>query len=61
MNNALLFLLGLAVIYTISAASGPSDEVVAWVEYCEMVALHKTTGGESGWPDYKGSFEESCK
>ena len=28
-------------------------------EYCYMVHLHKTSGGENGWPAYKG--EERCK
>ena len=29
--------------------------------YCEMVTTHKTTGGEYGWPDYKGTYQEYCK
>lgn len=29
--------------------------------YCEMVAIHKTTGGEYGWPDYRGVYERACK
>lgn len=28
-------------------------------EYCEMVELWKSSGGENGWPAYKG--EEVCK
>lgn len=57
---ALLALAGLT-IYTISHASGPDDRAMAWVEYCEMVALYKDTRGEYGWPDYKGTYEEECK
>lgn len=29
--------------------------------YCEMVATHKATGGEYGWPDYRGVYERACK
>lgn len=29
--------------------------------YCEMVETFKNTGGEYGWPDYKGSYERDCK
>lgn len=29
--------------------------------YCEMVGLYKQTGGENGWPDYHGNYEEVCK
>lgn len=26
--------------------------------YCEMVALHHETGGQAGWPPYKGECNE---
>ena len=26
--------------------------------YCEMVALHHETGGQAGWPPYKGECDE---
>ena len=29
--------------------------------YCEMVETFKNTGGEYGWPDYKGSYGRDCK
>lgn len=29
--------------------------------YCEMVETFKTTGGEYGWPDYRGVYERACK
>lgn len=29
-------------------------------EYCRMVELYSTTEGEYGWPDYKGTAEETC-
>lgn len=28
--------------------------------YCQMVKLHKDSGGENGWPDYKGTYQY-CK
>ena len=29
--------------------------------YCEMVETFKNSGGEYGWPDYKGSYRRDCK
>ena len=29
--------------------------------YCEMVEAFKATGGEYGWPDYRGVYERACK
>ena len=29
--------------------------------YCEMVETFKNTGGEYGWPDYKGTYGRACK
>ena len=29
--------------------------------YCEMVLIHKQTGGEFGWPDYKETFDRECQ
>ena len=29
--------------------------------YCEMVETFKNTGGEYGWPDYKGAYGRDCK
>lgn len=25
--------------------------------YCEMVKLYKNSGGENGWPDYEGIYQ----
>lgn len=30
------------------------EEKASHERYCEMVALHYETGGEHGWPPYKG-------
>lgn len=41
---------------------GPRDELVQEQSlYCEMVTTFNNTGGEFGWPDYKGTYEETCK
>ena len=29
--------------------------------YCEMVETFKNTGGEHGWPDYKGTYRRDCQ
>ena len=29
--------------------------------YCEMVETFKNTGGEYGWPDYKGTYGRDCR
>ena len=29
--------------------------------YCEMVEIHKDTGGEYGWSDYNQNYDEVCK
>lgn len=29
--------------------------------YCEMVETFKNTGGEYGWPDYKGTYRSDCQ
>lgn len=61
MKLILIALLFGLVIYTLGHASGPSDEQMAWVEYCEMVAIYKETNGENGWPDFRDIYEDQCK
>ena len=47
------------VIVTSFAATGDQKEAeVQDAHYCEMVALHKESGGEYGWPAYKGECQE---
>ena len=46
----------------VAALSGQPDELdQEQALYCEMAAIYKTTGGEYGWPDYKGTYQEYCK
>jgi len=28
--------------------------------YCEMVEIYRSSGGENGWPDYRGNYAEVC-
>lgn len=51
-----LFALGLlvaAVMYTLG--DEPADP------YCEMVSIYQQSGGQYGWPDYRGNYNEVCK
>lgn len=29
--------------------------------YCEMVAVYQQSGGQYGWPDYRGNYNEVCR
>jgi len=29
-------------------------------EYCEMVSMYVQSGGDIGWPDYKGIYNSAC-
>ena len=52
----------LASIIVLGVVTGQPDELdQEQALYCEMVATHKATGGEYGWPDYKGTYQEYCK
>lgn len=37
------------------------EEQLQQTHYCEMVELFKSSNGENGWPDYKGTYEKECK
>lgn len=57
--------IGLAItaIISIFAVVGAGDYQEATEQqtvYCKMVKLHKDTNGESGWPDYQGSYAKRC-
>ena len=56
-----LLIVGLAVL-AVTLADGQPDELdQEQALYCEMVEAFKDTGGEYGWPDYKGVYERACK
>lgn len=52
-----LVLACLAVVGTMDRSQAKSDQAL----YCEMVETFKSTGGQYGWPDYRGNAGEICK
>lgn len=57
-----IFFIGLVALSALALA-GRDDVQVAnqqQSEYCEMVSLYKNTGGEYGWPDFRGNFQQVC-
>lgn len=57
-----LIALPIILAATAGAILGSSDDLQQQQDlYCEMVAIHKDTGGEYGWPDYKHIAEMVCK
>lgn len=55
-------LIGVCFLLAAWAGLNNSDELdQEQALYCEMVETFKTTGGEYGWPDYKGVYQEACK
>lgn len=53
----MLLLIGLMILTVILGIVGKSDfsEVEHQArEYCEMVELYKQSGGENGWPPFRG-------
>lgn len=47
-------LLVAAVLYTLDDARDTDP-------YCEMVTIYQQSGGQYGWPDYRGNYNEVCK
>lgn len=43
------------------AVGQPDDLEQQRALYCEMVETFKNTGGEYGWPDYKGAYGRDCQ
>lgn len=57
-----LVVLGLAFIALGNVIDGQPDDLEQQrALYCEMVETFKNTGGEYGWPDYKGAYGRDCK
>jgi len=53
---------GVGVLLAFLAVAGAEDvreQERQTTEYCEMVELWKSSGGENGWPAYKS--EEVCQ
>ena len=64
MSEDILALILVAIFSVVFGLVGESDYQVAVDEqrlYCQQTLLFKRTGGQSGWPDYKGIREEVCE
>lgn len=66
MNFEIGALLGVLLVFVLIALSGslerqPDDLEQQRALYCEMVETFKNTGGEYGWPDYKGAYRRDCQ
>ena len=64
MDEGLWAFVLLAIFSVVFGLVGKSDYQVAVDEqrlYCQQTLLFKRTGGQSGWPDYKGIREEVCE
>ena len=62
MSDFVVGSVGLGALLAFLAVAGAEDvrEAEHQVsEYCQVVELWKSSGGENGWPAYKG--EEVCK
>ena len=46
---ALLAIMGMSGDY--------EDHKQTEAHYCDMVQMHRDSGGENGWPDYKGIYQ----
>ena len=58
MNKAIMAILSIIVLMMFF---GAEDRPVLDSNYCEMVEIHIESGGENGWPDYRGNYREACK
>ena len=64
MSEDIWALILVAIFSVVFGLVGKSDYQVAVDEqrlYCQQTLLFKQTGGQSGWPDYKGIREEVCE
>jgi len=46
-----------AVLFVLAGCDGYEQARVSSRHYCEMVDLYKRTGGDRGWPAYRGQRE----
>jgi len=59
----LLVAVGTAAVLAALLWAGAGDLAEAEMQqahYCELVALHKRTGGRHGWPDFENNADEVC-
>ena len=51
---AITFVIVTALLVSMLDATEPVDP------YCEMVSIWIESGGEYGWPDYRGNYHTEC-
>lgn len=50
----------LFVAFMVASTMDHAEEVAMTTNYCEMVTIYKETGGESGWPDFRHTYDALC-
>lgn len=58
-HHLVLLLIGVVIALAVVGKSDSDEAARQQDEYCEMVKLWKQSGGEKGWPAYKG--ESMCR
>tara|TARA_R100001510_G_scaffold53425_1_gene55016 strand:+ start:246 stop:440 length:195 start_codon:yes stop_codon:yes gene_type:complete len=58
---ALLFVGALSLILGLVGEADYQDALDQEALYCQQTLLFKRSGGQSGWPDYKGIREKVCE
>jgi hypothetical protein len=59
--TALLLVGALSLIFGLVGNFDYQDALDEEALYCQQTLLFKRTGGQSGWPDYKGIREKVCE
>lgn len=47
----------IALLAVVGMSGDYEDHKQMDAHYCDMVQMHKDSGGENGWPDYKGIYQ----
>lgn len=58
---ALLLVALLSLVFGLVGEADYQDALDEEALYCQQTLLFKRTGGQSGWPDYKGIREKVCE
>jgi hypothetical protein len=61
-SNNLFLLLPFLVLGVMMWSGGSADKELQTQQstYCEMVEIYNISDGANGWPDYEGTYDESC-
>lgn len=60
MNNQGLILTYIIAVFVLCLAlvlTGKPEQQAEYNHYCEMVEIYKDSGGEYGWPPFRGECE----